>query len=75
MRTRDYKEGPVFAGIVVWDMSHLDHNTAFLLPIVDVLDDRAIAVPAFRNSVPSSMAPRGTVSGNWNDKYYVDDTH
>ncbi|KAI0541057.1 glycoside hydrolase superfamily [Xylaria digitata] len=49
------KDVPSFAGVMVWDMSQLDGNTAFLPPIVATL----------RSSVGRDAIPAGTDSSNW----------
>ncbi|KAI0457828.1 glycoside hydrolase superfamily [Xylaria acuta] len=45
---------PSFAGVMIWDMSQLDSNTAFLPPIVDALS----------RPVPRGEAPIGWVPGD-----------
>ncbi|KAI1756910.1 glycoside hydrolase superfamily [Xylaria castorea] len=49
---RTARSFPSFAGVMVWDMSQLDSNTAFLPPIVD-----ALSRPVPRGEAPIESAP------------------
>ncbi|GAW14322.1 hypothetical protein ANO14919_037230 [Xylariales sp. No.14919] len=55
------KDFPTFAGVMAWDMSQLDGNTAFLPPIV----------AALRGPLGRDVVANGSVSGNWTYANYT----